>query len=136
VREVSLTLATLAVALAVVAAAVHVGYDRSTLVPPADAVTESFARQIATGRFDLAMNFLAAETRRRESPQTRAARFAAIDPEAGKVDDVQADLQWMQQDHARARAEVTLRGRTTSFDVQLVREHGLWRVAELSDLVR
>jgi hypothetical protein len=136
VREVSLTLVTLATSLVIVAAAIHVGYDRTTLVPPAESVTESFARQIATGRFDLAMHFLASETRRRESPHTLAARFASIEPKPGQVDDVQAELQWMRQDHARGRAEVTLRGRTTSFDVQLVRERGRWRIAELPDLVR
>ena len=135
-REVSLTLAALAAALIIVAAAIHIGNDRATLVPPPEVVAEGFARQIATGRFDMAMHLLSSETQRRESPQTLAARFDALDPKAGQLDDVKTELQWMQQDHARAGAEVTMRGRMTSFDVQLVREHGLWRVAELPDLVR
>ena len=135
-REVGWTFMALVAALAVVGAAVSIGYDRTTLVSPPDAVTENFSRHIATGRFDLALNFLATETRRRETPQTLAARFAAVGSQSGKVDDVRSELQWMHQEHARAGADITVRGRTTSFDVQLVREHGLWRIAELPDLVR
>ena len=77
-REVVSTLATAAVSLLVIAAAVFGGGDRSTFVPVPEAAAESFAHDIATHRFDLAMSFLAAGTRRLETPATLRRRFEPV----------------------------------------------------------
>lgn len=135
-RELLYTLGVLAASLLLIAAVVFGGHDRSTLVPVPESVAESFARQIAAGRYDLAMNYLASQTRRIETPETLAARFGPLFSSTGTINRVGAEPQWMQQDHAAARA--TIEGDTgqTPFDLGLVRENGLWRIERLPDLVR
>jgi hypothetical protein len=135
-REALYTLAVLAASLLLIAGVVFGGYDRSTFVPVPEAVTESFTRQIVARRFDLAMNYLASQTRQIETPQTLAARFETLSSSTGKINQVAAQPQWMQQDHAAARATIEGDSGETSFDIRLVRENGLWRIDQLPDLVR
>lgn len=135
-KEVLRTLGTATAALLLIGIAVFAGHDTSTLVPAPEAVTESFARAIATRRFDLAMNHLASGRKRTETPQTLKARFDPLFAATGKINQVDAEPQWMQQEHAAARATIEGDDGTTSFDVGLVREKGLWKIDRLPDLVR
>ena len=135
-RELLYPLGVLAVSLLLIAVVVFGWDDRSTLVAAPEAVTENFARQIAARRFDLAMNQLASETRRSERPQTLAARFNGVLTGIGTVNHVEADTNWMQKSQAAVRARIKGDRATASFEVALVRENGLWRIEQISDLVR
>ena len=133
-REVVSTLATLAISLAVIAAAIFAG-DRSVLVSAPEVAAESFAHEIAMRRFDLALNFLAAETRRIETPETLRTRFEPVRA-VGTVNGVDSEPQWMNPERAAARARIAGSRGNTSFELGFVRENGLWKIDRLPDLVR
>jgi hypothetical protein len=135
-RELFYTVAVLAASLLLVAGVVFGGYDRSTFVPAPEAAAESFARAIAARRFDLAMNHLAAARARAETPQTLASHFDGLFGSTGKINKVDAEPQWMQQNRAAARATIQGDSGEVSFDVGLVRENGLWKVDQLPEMVR
>ena len=134
-REVISTVATAVVALLVIGAAVFGGGDRSIFVPVPETTAESFAHDIATRRYDLALNFLAAGTRRGETAERLRARFEPV-LAVGKVNGVDSEPQWTNQDRASARARIAGSRGTASFDLGFVRENGLWKIDRLPDLVR
>ena len=134
-REVIATIATAVVALLVIAAAVFGGGDRSIFVPVPEATAESFAHNIATRRYDLALNFLAADTRRGETAEGLRTRFEPV-LAVGKVNGVDSEPQWRKRDHASARARIAGSRGTATFDLGFVRENGLWKIDRLPDLVR
>ena len=135
-REIVSIIGLLVVSLLIIAAGVFGAYDRTIFVPAPDAATANFARLIAARRFDLAMNHLASQTARVETPQTLSARFEPLFETTGKINRVSAEDQWMQQGQASARATIEGDAGTAAFDVLLIRENGLWRVGSVSDLVR
>lgn len=135
-REVLLTVGAAAAALLLIGLAVFARHDTSTFVPAPETVTEGFARQITTRRFDLAVNYLASGRKKSETPRLLASRFEPLFAATGKVNRVDAEPQSMQQDRAVARAIIKGDDGTTSFDVGLVRENGLWKIDRLPDLVR
>ena len=135
-RELLYTLAVLAVSLLLIAAVVFGLGDRSTLVPVPEAVAENFAHHVAGRRFELAVQQLAAQTKRAETPQTLAVRFEPLLAMTGKINRVDAELQWTQEVYASARATIEGDAGSASFAARMVRENGLWRVEQLSDLVR
>ena len=135
-RNLLLTVGTSAAALLLVALVVFGAHDTSTFVPVPEAVAEGFARQIGTRRFELALNYLASGTRRVETPMTLEARFRSISSEMGRINQVSAEPLWASRDRAAARATVESDAGRKSFDVTFVRENGLWRIADLPDLVR
>ena len=136
VKEILSTLGVTGAALVLIAGVVFGGHDRSTFVPAPDAVAESFAREISTRRFDLAMNYLAASTRRVETPASIGRRFDEALNRAGKVNTVGAEMNEMREDHASTHAIVEGEGGRVVFALILVRENGLWRIEGLPDLVR
>ena len=99
-------------------------------------MAESFAREIATRRFDLALNYLAREAKRLETAETIAARFESSLAAAGKVNTVEGHELWMRETDAAAEATIVGDRSRCRFDVVMIRESGLWRVAGLPDLVR
>ena len=135
-KEILSTLGATAAALGLIAAVVFGGHDRSTFVPAPHAVAESFAREISTRRFELALTYLSASTRRVETPSTIERRFEEALNGAGTVNAVVAETVGMNEDHATAQAVIDGdRGRFI-VALTLVRENGLWRIDGLPDLVR
>ena len=131
-------LATMTLALAIVAVCVFAAGDRQTLVPPPDAVAEAFVRQAAARRYDRVHTlqswvrrelgiddilFSAADLRRHLDPLWRF---------TGTVNQVDAELVSIDGDLARAVA--TAYGDLTEarFLFDMVREDGLWKVYNLS----
>ena len=135
-KEILSTLGVTGAALSLIAAVVFGGHDRSTFVPAPDAVAESFAREVATRRFDLAVNYLATSMRRVETPATLHRRFEEALNRAGKVNTVVAEINGMGQDTAATRAVIEGEAGQVVFETRLVRENGLWRIESLPDLVR
>jgi len=135
-RELLYTLAVLAASLLLIAAFVFGGHDRSTFVPAPEAAAEGFAREIATKRYDMAMNYLALPAKRAETARTLASRFERLLASTGTINQVEAAPQWMKESRAAARA--TVKGDTgrVSFELGFIRENGLWRIDQLPDLVR
>jgi hypothetical protein len=134
-REIGFTAAVLAASLLLTGAVVFRGHDRSVLVPAPEATVENFARQLAARRFDLARKHLSSAASQSETAHTLAARFAGL-ARAGTINEVVAEPKWMREDSAAARAMIAGDADHVSFDVGLVRESGLWKIAHLPDLVR
>ena len=107
------------------------GYDRGFLVPPPEAAAESFARQITTGRNELALHALATSVAPVENPETLRMRFAPLFAATGKVNRVEAEQLSMFQDHARARVEIVGDDGHVTFELGLIRESHLWKVETL-----
>jgi hypothetical protein len=120
-------LATMTLALAIIAGCVFAAGDRQTLVPPPDAVGESFLRQLTAGRYDRVDGLL---SRRRQewSAATLRRQFDPLWRFTGAVNQVDAELVSIDGDHARAVA--TAHGDVTEARVlfEMVREQGLWKV--------
>jgi len=132
VREFASILGVSAAALLLIAAAVFAGGDRSLFVPVPEMVTEDFAREITTRRFDLAMKYLSQARRRAESPQTLEAMFDPLLTAVGTVNTVDSETRSVNEDHAIATATVEGDRGARSFDVSLVHERdGLWRIHDV-----
>jgi Zn-dependent alcohol dehydrogenase len=118
------------IGLAVVASAVFAGGDRSILVAPAEAVAESFVRQLGMARYELARHFLASDVENRTSSEDLRGTFEPLRQHTGKPDQVETAIS-MTGD-TTARVLVTLEGRrsTASMYIDLRREHGEWKVAK------
>lgn len=120
-----------AAALGGIGAAVFGAGDRSVLVPPPEAVAEGFTRELVEHRYDLALRYLSRDLRRRTSAATLGDRFDPVWQRLGKHNQVDAELQWMQGSTSAARAFVAAQAGHGVLQFRLVREHGLWRIAEL-----
>ena len=133
-KTIAQILATMTLALAIIAVCVFAAGDRQTLVPPPDAVAEAFVRQAAARRYDRVhalqswvrrelgideILFSAADLRRHLDPLWRF---------TGTVNQVDAELVSIDGDLARAVA--TAYGDLTEarFLFDMLREDGLWKV--------
>jgi hypothetical protein len=130
-RAVAAALAVVIGALALAGAAVFAGHDRSVLVPPPDAATESFTRQLTTRRYELALKMLSRGSAAAETPASLRARFGPLLQPAGEVNRVDAEVQWMAGERAAATAIVAGDSGQVRLGFALVREQGLWRVDTL-----
>jgi hypothetical protein len=130
-KTIAQILATMTLALAVIAVCVFAAGDRQTLVPPPDAVAEAFVRQAAARRYD---RVHALQSSRRQELSAAVLR-QYLDPLwrfTGTVNQVDAELVSIEGDHARAVA--TAYGDLTEarFVFDMVREDGLWKVYDVS----
>ncbi len=135
-REVLQTAGTAAAALLLIGIAVFSWDDTSTFVPGPEVVAEGFARQIATRRYDLALNHLASATKKKETPHSMKTRFEPLFAVTGTINTVDAEPRWTRRDGAAARAIIEGDNGQVTFEVGVVREHGLWKIDRLPDLVR
>jgi len=117
------------VTLVMIGVAVGVGHDASTLVSPPEAVAEQFARKLAGGRYDVAVQHLehdspAIRERIRSTSaelRRRAGSISAVDGMAGATDG----------DRATAAAIIrTGRAGDIVVEFMLVRRAGSWRIRE------
>jgi hypothetical protein len=131
VKAIGQILATMALALVVVAVCVFAAGDRQTLVPPPDVVGEGLLHQLATRRYDRVDSYVS-HGRRDWSESALRRQFEPLWRYTGTVNQVDAELVSMGQDRARAMA--TAHGDAASARVlfELTREHGLWKVDAFS----
>jgi hypothetical protein len=122
--------------LAINGAATLLG-DRTTLVAPPDARVESFLRQLATERSELALEYLSRGLRRRVSASELRDRFAAIEQQIGTIENVTAQTLSLDRQTATARAELAAsRSAKVPLGFGLRWEHGEWAIEDLPDLLR
>jgi hypothetical protein len=128
-KDVGLVALVVAVGLAVVAGAAFGLHDPSVLVAPPEAVSESFVRELAMQRYELAHHYLEKRLQRRTSAASLRASFEPLQGRTGRPDQVVTETVMADGDRARVLARVEGRRSTASMYVDLVREHGLWRIA-------
>jgi hypothetical protein len=122
--------AIIAAGLGVPAVAIHFG-DRQTLVAPPDAVLESFAREVGERRYDMATKYLSNALSRTVDAGTLRARFEPRRRELGDVDNVEAEIEWMDRTRASAKARIEAQRGVLELIVPLVWEHGVWAIDAL-----
>ena len=132
-KAVGTALVVMIVALVLAAAAVFAGHDRSLLVPPPDAVTESFTHQLATRRYELALKMASSNTGRTETTSSLRGRFVSLLQPAGEINRVDAEVRWIAGDRAATTAIVRGDAGQIRIEFGLVRERGLWRIDTLPD---
>lgn len=127
-RDIGIVAVIVLAGLAVVAAAVFAGGDRSVLVPPPDAVTEAFVRELAMERYEPAQRYLSSDVQRQISPSALAASFEPLRARTGRPDQVITREVFRRGDRARVFATLEGREATASMYVDLVRERRLWKI--------
>jgi hypothetical protein len=116
--------------LGVSALAMHFG-DRQTLVAPPDAVLESFAREVSERRYGMATKYLSTALLRTADAETLRARFEPGLRELGEVDNVDAQIEWMDRTRASATATIDAERGSVRLTVPLVWDRGVWTIEEL-----
>jgi hypothetical protein len=105
--------------------------DRQTLVPPPEAVAESFARELSERRYELAARYLSDGLRRSMGHEGLRAWFDPVRQRLGETNQVSADREWMDEESAAARAAIDSEHGTAVLHVRMTRERSLWKIAEL-----
>ena len=118
-----------ALGLAIVGTAVFGAGDRSMFVAPPDTVAEGFIRQLGMERYALAEKFLTTDLQSDLSPATLRETFEPLRAHIGRPDQVETKTSWVKRDEARVLATYEGRHGDAAMYVDLVREHGLWKVA-------
>jgi hypothetical protein len=128
-RDVGSTLLFAIVALALVRVAVPRGEVATVLVPPPEAVAESFARHVAAKRYDPAMKYV--DWRSDITRDTVREVSQRLRDRAGRVNQVDAEAGPINRDETTARAilETERAGRVT-YEFKLVRSHYHWKILE------
>jgi hypothetical protein len=121
-----------AVALAVVAAVVIGGQDSTYFVPPPEAVAESFTREIASRRYDRAMQHV--------DPTSGITEINArlggeeLHTRAGEIDEMHGDPGTISGDRATASAVlVTEKAGRVRYMFRLARRGHTWKIVEWAD---
>jgi hypothetical protein len=118
-------------ALAIAAVVVFVGNDRQTLVPPPDAVVESFVRELVSGRESRAIPYLAGSVSESVSAEELRRIEQTVEREVGHVGDVRAEADWSSGDRAEATGVWRGGEKEARRRFGLRRENGLWRIDRL-----
>jgi hypothetical protein len=126
-KAIAQLLVTMTVAMMIVAVWVVAAGDRQTLVPPPDAVGEGFLRQLTARRYDRVDSYLS-HARQKWSAEARRRQFDSLWRYTGGVNQVDAELVSIEGDHARAVATAHGDVADVRVLVELIREHGLWKV--------
>jgi hypothetical protein len=127
VKTIVQLLATIALAMLVIAVCVFAGGDRRTLVPPPDAIGEAFLRQLATRRYDRVEPYLS-RARQEWSAAVFRRQFEPLWRYSGPVNQVDAELVSIAGDRARAIASAHGELGDVRVLIELTREAGLWKV--------
>lgn len=127
-RELWLSAATVATAIAVAAAVVLGAGDRSLFVPPPEVVAEEFARELAMARYSLAHQRMSDVVRAEHAEEQLRSRFEPLRATTGKINKVDAESMSVDDDGAMAKAIVEGDRGTMTLFVTLSREHSLWVV--------
>ena len=122
------------VTLALVAAAVFGLGDKTTLVPPPEAVVESFVRALQAERYDGAMTLLSEDLQTKVEPGTLRSLAERLRQRAGKILDAQGEAGWIDGDRAEACARLQTERGQTLFKFPLSRGKGLWSIQSLAPI--
>ena len=128
-RDLGQVAVVIAAALAIVAMSVFAMHDTSVLVPPPDAVAETFVRELGMSRYVLARHYLARDVKEHTSVEEMRSSFERVREATGRPDQVVTAPSSTDDDHARVLARLEGRRSTAAMYVDLIREHGMWKVA-------
>lgn len=106
--------------------AIEAGDDRKTLIPPPDAVAEAFTREVLTGRWARAKEYLQ-EPESRSDEELRALR-ESIERRVRVVSEVESETVAMDDDRALANVRVSSSFGSESIAYQLVFDDE-WKIA-------
>ena len=125
-KEIVISIGTLAAALAIAAAVVFAWRDPALFVPPPESVAEDFARKLGNRRYGLAREHLSRTAREHQSALAIEKLFEPVKSRIGALEGVEATE--LSRDGDRASAECELRGQHGAVTLRfaLVREQGLW----------
>jgi hypothetical protein len=127
-RELTLIAGTMAVALGVIAVAVGPGHDTMTFVSPPEAVAEEFVRQLATGRYDRAVDHL--ENKNGAEPMVTV-QGESLRRQAGEVNQVEGEEGSIDGDTATASTRITTSNAgELEWNFSLVRREGTWKISD------
>lgn len=129
-KDIGIVAFVIAIGLAAVAAAVYAGRDRSVLIAPPEAVAESFVRELAMARYELARRYLATGVKQHTSAEDLRRSFESLGQHTGKPDQIFTETAIMTDDEARVLATLEGRQATASMYVDLRIEKGEWKVAK------
>lgn len=127
-RELAAALAAIVVALGIVGAVVFGARDASLFVPPPEAVAENFARELVSGRYQLARRQLSERERRQRGAADLKARFEAWRARIGPLNLAEAREVSRGSDGASAVCELQGERSAVVLTLSLVRQRGLWKV--------
>jgi hypothetical protein len=133
VRQIVAVLVVIATGLAIAAGSAFGLHDTETLVPPPEAVTEGFTRELVERRYGLALNYLARDLRATTDAASLRARMEPMRQRLGTPNQVSAVTYWVRESDAAARALVDADAGTAVLEFALIRENGLWRIARLPE---
>lgn len=129
-KDVAWIVAALAIALAVVAAVVIAGDDRTLFVSPPEAVAEEFTRKLATGRYDMALEHL----EHNEPGLLPVVRTSAgnLRAQAGEVNNVEGESpSTINGDRASATVKITTqKAGDVKWTFDLVRRDYEWKISD------
>jgi len=123
-----------AAALVAVGGVVFGLQDRQAFIPPPEAVVESFTRELVTGRYELAVNYLSRDMRANMQAGELRARFEPTRQRIGTASQVSGEREWMKDTEASARALVEAEFGSAVLRFGLGIEQGLWRITQMPSL--
>jgi hypothetical protein len=122
--------------LGIIAAVVFGLGDRETLVSPPESVAEEFIRSLGHGRVEAARDLLSSEEERATSPAEMKTLTTRFRSRLGRLDHVDASVSERGRDSAEVRVDAAGSRDTLDLAVPLAFEHGLWKVARVSEVER
>ena len=128
-KDIASVVLVIAAGLAVAAFAVYAAGDKSVLVPPPDATAENFVRELGMGRYDVVLHHLSDDVRRQVGASELRASFEPLRALTGRPDQVVTHRPATYGDHARVLTLYQGRRATAALYVDLVRQHGMWKIA-------
>jgi hypothetical protein len=103
--------------------------DRSVFVPPPDAVSETFVRQVLLERYEPVRNFLTEDERSRVSIDSLVAFGDSLRRVAGKHPQIATRVESMDDSMATAAAALTTDRGSEALRIQLRWDGTAWRIA-------
>lgn len=120
-KEAAIVLIAFALVLGGTALAVDVFHDRELTVPPPDAVAEGFVREVITGRYSRAKEYLAEPESRSEDD------LRSLDEQLGDASEIEAELVSRDDEKALVTVRVSSKDASETLSYGLVFE-GEWKI--------
>jgi hypothetical protein len=128
-------LLTLLLTMAMLAGIVFCLGDTSVFVPPPEAVAEGFMREMATGRYERAREYLSKDLAARTGPDELKALAESLKGWTGEILDVRGEQGWSNGQRGEAYTKLkTRQAGEPSLRLALWREEGVWAINGLWSL--
>lgn len=125
----------IALSLGIVGAIVFGLDDEDTFVSPPEIVAEELVRALGHGRIEPARSMLASDAERTTSKAEVRRMSAEFRSRLGNLHDVKGTVTARRRDTAIVRARVEGERANTELTLPLVREHGAWAVADITEML-